>query len=112
MPLTLFAELNRETLRDLAPDALIIMPLGATEQHGPHLPSGTDTFAIESIARESAEIAADKIPLILTPAMPFGSSAHHLVYGATLSLSTELTIKRCVNCSSLWPKAGSEEFSS
>jgi creatinine amidohydrolase len=80
--------LNRETLRDLAPDALIIMPLGATEQHGPHLPSGTDTFAIESIARESAEIAADKIPLILTPAMPFGSSAHHLVYGATLSLST------------------------
>ena len=89
MPLKLFAELNREVLRELAPDALAVVPLGATEQHGPHLPAGTDTFVIESIAREAAEIAADKLPVVLAPALPFGSSAHHLVYGATLSLSTE-----------------------
>ena len=93
MPLTLFAELNREVLRDVAPDALIVMPLGATEQHGPHLASGTDTFAIEWIAREACEIAAEKISVVLTPALPFGSSAHHLVYGATLSLSTETYYK-------------------
>lgn len=93
MPLTLFAELNREVLRDVAPDALIVMPLGATEQHGPHLPAGTDTFAIEWIAREACEIAAERISVVLTPALPFGSSAHHLVYGATLSLSTETYYK-------------------
>lgn len=93
MPLTLFAELNREVLRDLAPDALIVVPLGATEQHGPHLPAGTDTFAIECIAREAGEIAAEKTSVVLTPALPFGSSAHHLVYGATLSLSTETYYK-------------------
>jgi creatinine amidohydrolase len=89
MPLTIFAEQNREALRDLAPESLLVMPLGATEQHGPHLPSGTDTFAVESIARDSAEVAAGQIPIVLTPALPFGSSAHHLIYGATLSLSTE-----------------------
>jgi creatinine amidohydrolase len=89
MPVKLFAELNREELRAIAPDTLALLSLGATEQHGPHLPSGTDTFTVESIARESAEIAAAKISVIVTPALPFGSSAHHLVYGATLSLKTE-----------------------
>jgi creatinine amidohydrolase len=93
MPLTIFAEQNRETLRDLAPDALVVLPLGATEQHGPHLPSGTDTFAVESIAREASEVAAGQIPVVLAPALPFGSSAHHLVYGATLSLTTETYYK-------------------
>ena len=49
----LFAELNREQLRALAPDALIVLPLGATEQHGPHLPTGTDYFTVESLSREA-----------------------------------------------------------
>jgi creatinine amidohydrolase len=93
LPLQLFAELNREILREIAPTTLVVLPLGATEQHGPHLPSGTDTFAVESIARDSALIAGDQIPIALTPPLPFGSSAHHLVYGATLSLSTETYYK-------------------
>jgi creatinine amidohydrolase len=92
MPVKLFAELNREELRAFAPNALALLPLGATEQHGPHLPSGTDTFTVESIARESADLA-ETISIALTPALPFGSSAHHLVYGATLSISTETYFK-------------------
>ena len=93
LPLQLFAELNRETLREIAPTTLVVLPLGATEQHGPHLPSGTDTFAVESIARDSALIAGDQIPIALTLPLSFGSSVHHLVYGATLSLSTETYYK-------------------
>src|SRR5687768_1780092 len=89
MPYNLFAELNREELRAIATEALVILPLGATEQHGPHLPSGTDTFAVSSIAQKAAELAAGHIPVVVTPPLPFGSSAHHLVFGATLSLSTE-----------------------
>ena len=92
MPLTMFAELNREALRDLAPESLLIMPLGATEQHGPHLPSGTDIspsnrlLAIPPSSRQPRYRSS-------TPALPFGSSAHHLVYGGTLSLSTETYYK-------------------
>lgn len=92
MPVKLFAELNREELRVLAPNALALLPLGATEQHGPHLPSGTDTFTVESIARESASIAG-RISIALAAPLPFGSSSHHLVYGATLSISTETYYK-------------------
>lgn len=82
----LFAELNREDLRRAAPDSLVVLPLGATEQHGPHLATGTDYFTVEAIAREASLIA--EVPTIVTPALPFGSSDHHLVFGGTLSLST------------------------
>jgi len=85
----LFAELNREQIGAAAPDALAVLPLGATEQHGPHLPTGTDYFAIESIAQEAAALVPAEIPLIVAPALPFGSSDHHFVFGGTLSLSTE-----------------------
>ena len=66
-----------------------MVPLGATEQHGPHLPTGTDYFTVESLAREAAAIASRRVPVIVTPALPFGSSDHHFVFGGTLSLSTE-----------------------
>jgi creatinine amidohydrolase len=85
----LFAELNREQLRAAAAESLAVVPLGATEQHGPHLPTGTDYFTIESLAREAAAIASEHIPVVVTPALPFGSSHHHFVFGGTLSLSTE-----------------------
>ena len=83
-----FAEMNREQLR-AASDSLVVLPIGATEQHGPHLPTGTDFFAIGAIAEESVRIATADIPVIVTPALPFGSSDHHFVFGATISLSTE-----------------------
>lgn len=84
-----FAELNREQLRDLAPESLVVLPIGATEQHGPHLATGMDYFTVESIALEAAAIAAREIPVIVAPALPFGSSHHHLVFGGTLSFRTE-----------------------
>lgn len=84
----LFAELNREELGRSA-DTLVVIPLGATEQHGPHLATGTDYFTIEAVAREAGKMAARDVPVLVTPALPFGSSDHHFVFGATLSLSTE-----------------------
>ncbi|HUQ95773.1 MAG TPA: creatininase family protein [Bryobacteraceae bacterium] len=83
----LFAELNREELRAAAPECLLVMPLGATEQHGPHLATGTDFFTIDAIAREASRLL--ELPVIVTPALPFGSSDHHLIFGGTISLSTE-----------------------
>lgn len=87
--LRLFAELNRTQLAAAAADSLVVLPVGATEQHGPHLPVGTDYFTVEAISREAAARASADIPVIVAPALPFGSSDHHLMYGGTLSLSTE-----------------------
>lgn len=85
----LFAELNRDELRSIAATVLVVVPIGATEQHGPHLATGMDYFTVESIAREAAAIAGAEIDIVVTPALPFGSSHHHLVFGGTLSLTTE-----------------------
>ena len=85
----LFAEMNREQLRAAAAGSLAVLPVGATEQHGPHLPTGTDLFTVDALAREAAAQASAEVPVIVTPALPFGSSHHHFVFGGTLSLATE-----------------------
>lgn len=85
----LFAEMTREQLRTLAPNTTLVLPLGAVEQHGPHLPTGTDYFTVEHLARAAADRASSEIAIVVAPALPFGSSDHHLIFGATLSLKTE-----------------------
>ncbi|MCX6608817.1 MAG: creatininase family protein [Acidobacteria bacterium] len=95
----LFAEMNREQLRLAAPTSLAILPIGATEQHGPHLATGMDFLTVERITRAAAELS--QAPTIVTPTLPFGSSHHHLVFGATLSLRTETylaVLKDLLNC--------------
>src|SRR5260370_3736406 len=85
----LFAEMTGEQLREAAGAALAVEPVGAPEQHGPHLRTGTEYFAVETLAREAAADASSQIPVVVTPALPFGSSHHHFIFGATLSLTTE-----------------------
>jgi creatinine amidohydrolase/Fe(II)-dependent formamide hydrolase-like protein len=64
-----FAEMNREELRTAAPESMAVLPIGATEQHGPHLPTGTDVFAVETVAREAAAQLTDDVPVIVTPTL-------------------------------------------
>ena len=85
----LLNELTREEARSIAPDTLLVFPVGATEQHGPHLPVGTDHLTVEHIARAAAAEIAASVPVVVAPTMPFGSSHHHLPFGGTMSLSTE-----------------------
>jgi creatinine amidohydrolase len=84
-----FADMNRQQIGSAASSSLVVVPLGATEQHGPHLPTGTDLFVVEALALEAAKIASEQIPVIVTPSLPFGSSDHHFVFGGTISLGTE-----------------------
>ena len=54
-------------------NAPVIVPLGATEQHGPHLPLGADTYqGIDMSRRTAAILRAEGIPLVIGPAIPFG----------------------------------------
>lgn len=89
MPIYLLEELTREEAKALAPEALVVLPIGATEQHGPHLPVGTDAFAVTYVARGAAARAGESIPVVVAPTLPFGSSHHHLPFGGTMSLGTE-----------------------
>lgn len=86
----LFHQLTREEINTRASaGAIAIIPVGATEQHGPHLPVGTDTYAVEHIVREASARIADEVPVLVTPTLPFGCSPHHLQFGGTLSFRSE-----------------------
>ena len=82
------AELTRAECAELGPHALVVWPLGAIEQHGPHLPTGTDTFHVEWVAQRAVDLVARRLPVVLAPTLCFGSSDHHLPFGGTMSLGT------------------------
>jgi creatinine amidohydrolase len=65
-----------------APPTLLI-PLGATEQHGPHLPLQTDTLIAVALAERIAEARSG---VIVGPALPYGASGEHAGFPGTLSL--------------------------
>lgn len=76
-------------LADLAASgAVLVVPVGATEQHGPHLPLTTDT----DIALAVAAAAADLDPLVVVgPAVAYGSSGEHDGFAGTVSIGREAT---------------------
>ncbi|GAB2682192.1 creatininase family protein [Kribbella swartbergensis] len=91
MTLLRWHESNRVELSRTLPEALVVVPVGATEQHGPHLATGTDWILARTVSERAAEEVHKRAgrPLILAPPVPFGSSDHHLPFGGTLSLSAE-----------------------
>ena len=78
--------LTREELTALAPDALLVLPAGTTEQHGPHLATGTDTLIAATVAERAAALAVRPGTILLAPPLAYGASAHHVPFGGTLSL--------------------------
>lgn len=83
----LWGRLRADQLRELAArDALVVATIGATEQHGPHLPTLTDHRLVSEIAARAARIAAEQMPVVVLPVLPFGLSAHHVPYGGTITL--------------------------
>jgi creatinine amidohydrolase len=87
----LLHELTREASAARAGEALVVVPIGATEQHGPHLPLGTDFLIVEHVARAAAQMARSEggFDVLVAPTLPFGSSHHHLTFGGTVSLASE-----------------------
>jgi mycofactocin system creatininase family protein len=63
---------------------LLVVPLGATEQHGPHLPLGTDTLVATALAAS--------LDAVVAPALPYGSSGEHAGFAGTLSIGGEALI--------------------
>jgi creatinine amidohydrolase len=77
-------------LADLASPAvagdLLVVPLGSTEQHGPHLPLSTDTDVAVALAHG---LAARRPGTLVAPALPYGSSGEHAGFPGTLSIGQE-----------------------
>jgi creatinine amidohydrolase len=72
---------------------IAVLPLAATEQHGPHLPLGVDGFIAEAhLARVRAQLAAD-LPVTFLPIQWIGQSDEHVAFPGTLTLSGATVIR-------------------
>jgi len=90
LPSRHFAELTQpEIAAHLKKNPLVILPCGSVEQHGPHLPAGTDTLAATVIAHAVAE----RMDGLVLPATPFGVTPMHMPYEGTITLTPDTYIR-------------------
>ncbi|HJQ60038.1 MAG TPA: creatininase family protein [Vineibacter sp.] len=84
-------------------DAIVIVPIGATEQHGPHLPSMVDWRLAQEVAHRAARLMVGSAPVLVTPTIPFGMSEHHMSLSGTITLdyATMEAVIRCTVTSAM-----------
>lgn len=84
----LWNRMTAEELRRKAEEgAIVLLPVASTEQHGPHLATGVDTFLGGEGCRRTALIVARSRPIVVAPVVWMGLAEHHVAFGGTFSLS-------------------------
>jgi creatinine amidohydrolase len=78
-----------EIAGQLRANPLVILPAGSVEQHGPHLPAGTDIFAANVIAHAVAE----RMDGLVLPGGPLGITPLHMAFEATITLKPETYVR-------------------
>ncbi len=81
------AHLTWPEIDALPRDIVVLLPTGATEQHGPHLPLATDTILVTRVAEAVEAALPDRV--LLLPTLWLGASQHHLPFAGTLSASSD-----------------------
>ncbi|TSE37119.1 putative mycofactocin system creatinine amidohydrolase family protein MftE [Tepidimonas fonticaldi] len=76
---------------DLA-HTVAVLPVGATEQHGPHLPLDVDTAIVEAVLAAAAGHLPAEAPVYVLPTLPVGLSPEHERFPGTLTLSAETAL--------------------
>jgi creatinine amidohydrolase len=72
---------------------IAVLPLAATEQHGPHLPLGTDVMIAQAYLERVHECLPATLPVTFLPLQPVGISTEHIDYPGTLTLPTDVALK-------------------
>lgn len=80
---TLAAELTKDAYQRLAPQRTFVLPVGILEEHGPHLPLGTDTFQVEAVTHE----AAARSGAIVLPTVNYGNCYSTRPFPGSISIS-------------------------
>ena len=86
LPSRYFVELTQpEIAAHLKKNPLVILPTGSIEQHGPHLPTGTDTLAANVIGHAVAE----RMDALVLPSTPLGVTPMHMPFEGTITLTPD-----------------------
>ena len=100
LPRRYWHEMTTKEFAQLDADRVIaVLPLGAIEQHGPHLPVWVDTCLNQGILRHAVALMPDELPVTILPTLPIGKSDEHIAYPGTLTVHYETLIR-------LWTEVG------
>ncbi len=99
--------LASSTWVDLPDRPMVLVPLGSTEQHGPHLPFSTDTLIAEAVSRVGARERSDATgeAIVVAPAVTLGASGEHQGFPGTISIGHDalrLLLIEVVRSLSVW----------
>ncbi|MDH3660290.1 MAG: creatininase family protein [Alphaproteobacteria bacterium] len=72
---------------------IAILPVGAIEQHGPHLPLGVDAMIVQGILDRAMATLPSPLQALALPTLPVGKSDEHIAFGGTLTLAAETLIR-------------------
>ncbi len=87
-------DLTTEDFTHLDPARTVaLLPVGAIEQHGPHLPVSTDALIAESLCVEAAKLVPDDVPLLVMPTQAVGKSTEHMQFEGTVTHSAETLLR-------------------
>lgn len=99
----ILGELTVDRINEIKKDVeMVLLPMGATEQHGSHLPISTDSIIASDISMAVAKKISSEFTVLVAPLLPIGKSIEHMSFGGTLTFETE-TLTRVVKdiCKSL-----------
>jgi creatinine amidohydrolase len=86
--------------------AVAVIPLGATEQHGPHLPLSVDAQIVNTIVKRAVEHLSEHDPILVLPTQAVGLSTEHIAYPGTLTWSPELVMRSWTELGECVARAG------
>ncbi len=89
---------------------IAILPLGATEQHGPHLPFETDAIIAEGVCRRAAALMPESVRVEFLPVERVGYSPEHLGFRGSLSLGYTEAIRRWIKIGEAAAERGIRKF--
>ena len=104
LPSVFWADLTTRHFAQLAASPVIdrvvaVLPVAATEQHGPHLPVSVDTTLVDGVITAAVPHLAADAPVLFLPTQQVGKSNEHIRFPGTLSLSAQTVI-------SIWMELG------
>lgn len=90
-----YSSKTAQALQDMAAagNAVAVIPIGAVEQHGPHLPVGTDYISAEDLTRLAMEKVESEAQFFVMPTIQYALSIEHIFVPGTITLSYDTVIR-------------------
>jgi creatinine amidohydrolase len=107
LPSRFWADLSTTDFAGLDPAATVaVLPVGATEQHGPHLPLAVDQALVDGMVAQALPRLAPELPVLVLPTQQVGYSPEHGAFAGTLTLSWNTVLATWIELGECVARAG------